>query len=478
MFISGSKQCVTNIVSVRSIVPHTPDPSENLNVANPDARPVTTPEAFTTAILGWLLIQTPPEVGDKVVVKPAQIICEPVIPTTGAALTVTGAEATLIHCVAVAVNVNATVPVLKPVTMPPSLIVATAGLLLAQVPPEDGDKLVVVPTHIVLIPVMTATGLGCTVSIADGAEAHPVAVDVNVNLAVPWDTPVTIPPLVMVAMVLLVLAQVPPEFGDMVVVLPTQIGLRPVMETTGLAFTAINIVSTEVHPVDVSVNINPAVPADTPCTNPVLVTVATPGLRLVQLPPIVGATIVVAPAHTVVGPVVFTAGLLWTVIGDDAFELHPVFVSVNVNVTVPGDTPVMMPPSVIVATEGLLLTHWPPDDGKIDVVPPLQMEDGPFMVTAGFPFTDTWRFPEELQPVPAVYINVVIPLEIPVTTPLLLIVATFVLLLDHVPLPDGRTLVNPPSHIVDGPSNSVIGLSLTVIGKVASDIQPVDDSVK
>ncbi len=254
----------------------------------------------------------------------------------------------------------------------------------------------------------------------------------------------TIPPLVMVAMALLVLAHVPPEFGNMVVVLPTQIGLSPMIETTGRAFTAINIVSTDVQPVDVSVNINPAVPAETPCTNPALVTVAKPGLRLVQLPPTVGATVVVAPAHIVAGPVVFTAGLPLTVIGDDAFELHPVFVSVNVNVTVPGDTPVMMPPLVIVATEGLLLTHWPPDVGNIDVVPPLQIEDGPFMVMTGFPLTDTCRFPEDVQPVAAVYVNVAIPLEIPVTTPLLLIVATFVLLLDHVPLPDGSTLVNAP----------------------------------
>ena len=197
----------------------------------------------------------------------------------------------------------------------------------------------------------------------------------------------TIPPLVIVAMLILVLVQLPPEIGVIVVVFPMHIGLFPVMVTTGLALTVIGFVAEETHPVDDNVNLKVAIPAETPCTNPEFVTVATPGFRLVQLPPMVGARVVKDPTQIVVPPVIFIAGLLLIVTGVDALDEQPVLVSVKVKVAVPADIAEIIPPLVIAAIPGLLLTQFPPDEGKIEVVPPIQMDDGPFNVIAGLPLT-------------------------------------------------------------------------------------------
>jgi len=70
------------------------------------------------------------------------------------------------------------------------------------------------------------------------------------------------------------------------------------------------------------------------------------------------------------------------------------------------------------------------------------------------------------------------PFEIPVMTPLLLILATPGLLLDQVPFPEGSTWPKAPWHIVEGPSKLVVGIPLTAIGKVASEMHPVDVSIK
>jgi len=125
---------------------------------------------------------------------------------------------------------------------------------------------------------------------------------------------VTIPPLVMVATELFVLVHMPPDEGVKVVVLPMHIGLFPVMIAIGLSLTVIGAVAADTHPVDESVNRKVAVPAETPCTRPVLVTVAIVGFRLAQLPPTVGASVVADPTQIVVAPVIFTTGLLLTVI--------------------------------------------------------------------------------------------------------------------------------------------------------------------
>ena len=107
---------------------------------------------------------------------------------------------------------------------------------------------------------------------------HPVAVSVNVNVTLPADTPVTTPPLVIVAIALLLLIHVPPVVGDNVTVLPTQTDAGAV--TTGFALTVTDEVVL-LQFVDVSVNVNVALPADTPVTTPPLLIVA---IQLHQLP--------------------------------------------------------------------------------------------------------------------------------------------------------------------------------------------------
>lgn len=191
------------------------------------------------------------------------------------------------------VKLKVTVPAPTPVTTPALVTVATAGLLLLQVPPVVGVNVVVAPMQILLLPVMLTVGKALTVTGDVGAELHPVAVLVNVKVTDPAETPVTTPPLVTVAIAGLLLLQVPPVVGDKVVVLPTQMLLLPVMLTIGAAFTVTAPVGSEIQPVNPSVNVNVTVPADIPVTTPALVTVATAGLLLAQVPPLTGERLVV-----------------------------------------------------------------------------------------------------------------------------------------------------------------------------------------
>lgn len=134
-----------------------------------------------------------------------------------------------------AVKVNVAVPGPTAVTTPVvGLTVATVVLLLAQVPPVVGDKVVVKPTQIWFGPVIATTGLFIT-SIGDvGNEGHVVVADVNTKVALPTDKPVTRPLLFTLAIAGCKLVQVPPVVGDNVDVKPTQIGDGPVTLTTGL----------------------------------------------------------------------------------------------------------------------------------------------------------------------------------------------------------------------------------------------------
>jgi hypothetical protein len=135
------------------------------------------------------------------------------------------------------VKVKVAVPADTPVTTPELVTVATAALLLAQVPPVEGDKPVVKPTQMLLGPLIFTTGKGLTVTGEVAADTQPVAVLVKVKVAKPADIPVTNPALVTVATLGSLLTQVPPLVGDKTVVEPTQILLEPVMLTAGGALT-------------------------------------------------------------------------------------------------------------------------------------------------------------------------------------------------------------------------------------------------
>jgi hypothetical protein len=65
-------------------------------------------------------------------------------------------------------------------------MLAILGCVLVHVPPDDGKSCVLVPIHMEAPPVISIVGFGFTWIEAVGSEAHPVAVCVNVNVAVPF----------------------------------------------------------------------------------------------------------------------------------------------------------------------------------------------------------------------------------------------------------------------------------------------------
>jgi hypothetical protein len=355
----------------------------NVNVTVPVATPVTTPALVTVALALLLLVHVPPVVGDKVVVPPIHTEVLPVIDAVGLVLTVTVGDGLDWHPVVVLVNVKLTVPADTPVATPLLVIVATAGLLLTHVPPVVGDKLVVLPTHIEVLPDTLAFGLALTVIVGVGVDAQPVVLDVNVNVTVPAATPVTTPAFVTVALATLLLAHVPPVVGDSVVVLPTHTAVAPVIDAIGLALTVMTGVGLDWHPVVLLVKVNVTVPAETPVTTPEFDTVATAVLLLTHVPPVVGERVVVLPAQIVLFPVIAEVGLVLMVTADVGFDTHPV-VLVNVNVTVPAETPVTIPSLVTVALVILLLTHVPPVVGERVVVDWAHIDVRPVIATIGF----------------------------------------------------------------------------------------------
>ena len=353
---------------------------------------------MTVATPALLLAQVPPEVGDKPDIVPIQILVAPVILAFGRALTVT-AEVVEVQPVTEFVKVKVAVPTDTPVTTPALVTVATAGALLTQVPPVVGERAVVVPTQMLLEPVTLTAGKAFTVTAEVGAETQPVDDIVKVKVALPAVTPVTTPAFVTVATAGALLAQVPPVVGDKAVVLPTQIVLAPVMLTTGVAFTVTAVVVAEQFGAAVAVNVKVAIPAETPVTTPALVTVATAGVLLTQVPPVVGDKVVVKPAQMVLAPVILTAGKAVTVTAEVGAEVHPLPLSVKVKVAEPAETPVTTPALVTVATAGALLVQVPPVVGDKAVVLPTQMPLAPVMLTTGKALTVTGEVGAEAQPV-------------------------------------------------------------------------------
>jgi uncharacterized protein (DUF362 family) len=262
-----------------------------------------------------LLTHVPSVVGLTVVVPPIhKEVFEPVILVVGRALTVTVFVASDGHSVVLLVNVNVAVPPLTPVTTPPFVTVATAVLLLVHVPPVVGLKVVVEPTHIVLVPVMLTEGLTLTVNGAVATEVHPLLVKVYVNVAEPAAIAVINPALEIVATAVLLLTHVPSVVGLTVVVPPIHSEvLEPVIFIVGRALTVTALVASDGHNVVLLVNVNVAVPPLTPVTTPPFVTVATAVLLLTHVPPVVGLKVVVDPAHMVVAPVMLTVGFALTV---------------------------------------------------------------------------------------------------------------------------------------------------------------------
>lgn len=100
------------------------------------------------AKVGSELCQVPPVVGFSEVVAPTQIVLGPTMLATGLAFTVTPEVGTDVQPVLALVNTKLAVPGATPWTIPLEFTVATEELLLTQIPPVEGSKLVTCPKQI------------------------------------------------------------------------------------------------------------------------------------------------------------------------------------------------------------------------------------------------------------------------------------------------------------------------------------------
>jgi len=117
----------------------------------------------------------------------------------------------------------------------------------------------------------------------------------------------------------------------------------------------------------------PKEPAPTPVTTPVEPTVASEVLALLQVPPVVASPrVMVAPTHTVVGPVTVPAvGSGLTVMVRVATTVPHVLVTEYDITAVPASNPVTTPLLLTEAMVGTALLHVPPVTVEVsgDVVP-------------------------------------------------------------------------------------------------------------
>lgn len=433
-----------------------------MNVTDPVDTLVTNPAFVTVATALLLLIHVPPEVGLKVMVAPKQSVADGTL-TVGCCI-VTDAVV-LLQPVAVSVNVNVTVPANTPVTKPAFVTVATVLSLLTQVPPVDGVKFMVAPTHNVVDGALT---VGCCIVTEAVVLLHPVVPSVKMKVAVPADTPVTTPAFVTVATVLSLLIQVPPVEGLKLSVAATQ-SVADGALTMGSAL----IVRDDVvllQPVSVSVKVNVTEPAVTPVTSPTFVTVAIALLLLSHVPPVEGLKFIVAPMQSETKGALTVGCCMST--GTELL-LQPVVASVKVKIALPAEIPVARPAFVTVATAGLVLIQVPLVLGNRFAVAPTQRLEG--IVIMGGPLTVT----EEvvlLQPVAvSVKVNVTVPVDTPVTTPALVTVASVLSLLTHVPPVEGLNVMVAPMHKV---GDGVLTVGCCMVTEVVVLLQLVVASVK
>lgn len=263
-------------------------------------------------------------------------------------------------------------PFTSPLTIP---TVAIDELPLVHVPVVLASvRFVVSPTHTCSVPVMTG-GAGVTVTIVVAVQPVPA---VNVIVAVPPATPVTIPePVPTVAMVVFAVFHVPGDEASLRVMLDNgQTNDVPEM-AGGNGFTV--TMAIVVQPVP-NVYVIFAVPAATPLARPVPGTiVATLVLPLVQVPPPASVSCVFDDTQRFNEPDIGLGNGL-TVTG--VLVVQPVEVSLNEIVDVPVDTPVTTPlPETTVATLVLVLVHVPAPDASLrPVVKPRHAKGLPDML--------------------------------------------------------------------------------------------------
>jgi hypothetical protein len=316
-----------------------------------------------------------------------------------------------------------------------------------------------------------------TVTGTETFDVHPVEVKVNLNVAVPGDIPVTAPEWLTTATSGFIDAHVPPVVGERFVVPPIQIAWVPVTSTTGLGNTVSASGNTASHPVLLWINLNPVIPALIPVTKPVFVTDATEGCKETQIPPVEGLNCVVCSIQISPEPAIIISGDVLTVSKADESEAQPVPEWVKINFVVPDEMAVTKPSFVTVAEAGLEDIHVPPFEGLSCVVAPIHSVPGPDMLIFGFSFIVTPAPGSDWQPEVDVNINLVVPPESPVTSPVLLTDAIPGNSLVQVPPLAGISWVVWPGQIVAGPTILIIGFERTVTLPPGSEVHPDPCSV-
>jgi hypothetical protein len=129
-------------------------------------------------------------------------------------------------------------------------MLAVAFDLLHTPPVVVFDRVVVLPTQTLVVPVIAAiTGRAITVSILVTVVVHPELVTAYDIVDVPADTPVTRPPDIVAAPVLEELHTPPAVASDSVVVLPAHSCVVPeIAATTGRGLTVTELLAVAVHP--------------------------------------------------------------------------------------------------------------------------------------------------------------------------------------------------------------------------------------
>jgi hypothetical protein len=188
------------------------------------------PDTIVATVVG-LIVHVPPELASaRVAQKPAHTLIEPVI-TAGSGVTVT--IIVLLQPLpkdVVMIAVPAVTPVTTPVNEP---TVATAVLLLLQLPPgEDEVRVVVSPTHTLAAPLIVPGPAFTVTTVVAKQPVEPVYVIVAVPTLTPQNIPVDTPT---VATAVLLLLHVPPLVASARVEQnPTQTETGPVIATGGV----------------------------------------------------------------------------------------------------------------------------------------------------------------------------------------------------------------------------------------------------
>ena len=170
---------------------------------------------------------------------------------------------------------------------------------------------------------------------------------------------------------------------------PIQIPVVPEIAAAG-AFTVTTVVALVVPQAFATLYVMVAVPWAIPVTTPVVLpTVATDGVLLVHVPPIVVlVTVVVEPIHIGATPKIGAAGGTTVTISVTNVDPH-VFVTIYEMTDVPVATPETIPLLLTVATPVLALLQAPPVVTSANVVEPVVQSDVvPVMaLTTGTPKT-------------------------------------------------------------------------------------------